>query len=224
MKPTQAQFSAYQQVFDYFNRRLFANSLPDCMLSFSRRRSSARTLYTAGQWQERTGSATPEVSLNLKQLSKGEPIEVMATLVRQMVHLWQETYGQPASKYFFNREWAKKMIDIGLIPSATGLPGGKQTGQGVKHYIEPQGRFEKAFREMPADYLWPFLPAVFEGQKSKGYSEKVSYHCLGCGAKVWGKGGLELLCGCGQVFAGETGEMPPGLDEKVYRILVERFG
>ena len=116
------------------------------------------------------------------------------------------------------------MIDIGLIPSATGLPGGKRTGQGIKHYIEPNGRFEQAFRKMPSACLWPFRPAVFEGQKSRGYSEKMSYQCIGCGAKVWGKGGLGLLCECGQVFAGETGEVKPGLDEKVYLILAERFG
>ena len=76
-------------------------------------------------------------------MGEGEPIEVMATLVRQMVHLWQETYGQPSSKWYFNREWAEKMAGIGLIPSATGLPGGKRTGQGIKHYIEAEGRFEQ---------------------------------------------------------------------------------
>ena len=70
----------------------------------------------------------PEISLNLKQLGESEPIDVMATLVRQMVHLWQESYGQPSQKGYYNREWAKKMTEIGLIPSATGQPGGKHTG------------------------------------------------------------------------------------------------
>jgi hypothetical protein len=211
-------------VFDYFNRRLFENSLLDCMLSFSRRRSSSHTLFTGGLWREEAGSATPEISLNLKQLCEGEPIEVMAMLVAQMVHLWQERYGQPSRKGYYNREWAEKMATIGLLPSATGLPGGRQIGQGVKHYIEPNGRFEKAFLKMPNDFLLPFRPEAFDGQQRRGYSEKVTYQCVGCGVKVWGKGGLELVCGCGKVFAGETGETKAGVGEKVYRILAEQYG
>ena len=68
------------------NGMLFENRLSDCMLIFSRRRSSSHTLFTAGQWCLETGSATPEISLNVKQLSECEPIEAMATLVRQMVN------------------------------------------------------------------------------------------------------------------------------------------
>ena len=222
-KPTPAQFSAYQQAFDYLNRTLFDNSLPDCMLSFSRRRRSSHTLFTAEQWREESGSAASEISLNIKQLCESEPIDVLATLVRQMVHLWQERFGNPACNGYYNREWAEKMMEIGLIPSATGLPGGKQTGQGVKHFIEPNGRFERAFRKMPTAFLWPFRPTVFANQKAKGYSEKVMYQCVGCGTKVWGKGGLGLLCECGRIFACATGEMKDGLDERVYHILAEQY-
>jgi len=225
-RPTPAQFTAYQQAFDYFNRALFKNSLlPDCMLSFSRRRCSSHTLFTAGQWREGVGLAAPELSLNVKQLGEGDSVEVMSALVRTMVHLWQERYGHPSYNGYYNREWAEKMKKIGLIPSATGLPGGKETGQGVKHYVEPNGRFEKAFRKMPAACFWPFRPAIFEGgKKVGGYSVKVMYRCVGCGTKVWGKGGLGLVCECGKVFAGETGEIKVGLAEKIYRILAEQYG
>jgi hypothetical protein len=224
MKPTQTQFAAYQQIFDHFNRRLFENSLPDCMLSFSRRRSSSHALFTSAQWREGAGSAKAEISLNVKQLREAEPIEVMAVLVRQMVHLWQERYGHPSNNGYYNREWAEKMAEIGLMPSATGLPGGRRTGQGMKHFIEPEGRFSQAFSEMPQAYLWPFSPAVLEGKKRERYTEKVTYRCPGCGAKVWGKGGLGLICECGRVFACETGETKTGIEGKVYRILAERYG
>ena len=215
MKPTQAQFAAYQKVFDYFNQRLFDNSLPDCMLSFSRRRRSSHTLFTPGQWREKTGSATPEISLNLKQLREDDPIEVMATLVRQMVHLWQERYGQPSRNGYFNRQWAEKMETIGLIPTATGMPGGRRTGQGVKHYIIAKGQFAQAFLEMPATYLWPFRPEGFDGGKNEGCSLKVLYQCAGCRTKVWGKSGIGIVCECGKVFVGEMGETEAGLAEKV---------
>jgi hypothetical protein len=223
-EPTETQFTAYQQMFDYFNSRLFENSLPKCMLSFSRRRSSSHTLFTAGQWCEEVGSVTPEISLNLKQLCEDEPRKVMAMLVAQMVHLWQEIYGQPSQKGYYNREWAEKMAAIGLIPSATGSPGGRQTGRGIKPCIEEKGQFEQAFREMPVDFFLPFRPSAFEGKKRNGYSIKVMYRCTGCGAKVWGKGGLEIFCGCGRVFACESGDVKAGLAEKIYKILKEQYG
>jgi hypothetical protein len=218
-KPTPAQYTAYQKIFDYFNQTLFENSLQSCMLNFAKRHGSRA--FSAGRWKEKDGVATAEISLNVKQMSKGEPMEVMATLVRAMVHLWQEMHGQPSRNWYYNREWAEKMADVGLIPSVTGLPGGKETGQGVKHYIEEGGRFERAFRELPTDCLWPFQPAVFENER---YTAKVMYRCVGCGVKVWGKGGLGLVCECGKVFACATGETKAGLGEKVCHLLMKQYG
>ena len=82
-RPTQAQFTAYQKICDHFNQTLFQGLLPDCMLSFSRRRSSSHTLYTSEQWCEEVSSSTPEISLNLKQLQEEEPIEAMVVMVLQ---------------------------------------------------------------------------------------------------------------------------------------------
>jgi hypothetical protein len=33
------------------------------------------------------------------------------------------------------------MEEVGLIPSSTGAPGGKRTGQSMSHYIDPDGKF-----------------------------------------------------------------------------------
>lgn len=222
MEPALAQYTAYQLAFNHFNEKLFGNGLPACMLSFSRRRSSSHTLFTSELWHEKAGPVTPEISLNLKQLGEGALIEATATLVREMVHLWQEKYGHPSCKGYYNREWAKKMATIGLIPTATGLPGGKRTGKGLKHYIEANGQFELAFQQMPKSCLWPFLPAAIEGGKNKGYSEKEMYQCPGCGIKVWGKGGLGLVCECGGVLADKSGEAKPGVEEKVCLILMKK--
>ena len=145
-------------------------------------------------------------------------------LVREMVHLWQEMYGKPSNNGYFNREWAEKMEAIGLIPTSTGVPGGKRTGQGLKHCIEPNGRFDNAFREMPESYIWPFRPATLENTNGRSYSEKVAYCCIGCGTKVWGKSGLGLVCECGTIFIDASGVRKAGVEEKVYLCLAERYG
>ena len=166
----------------------------------------------------------PKFSLNLKQLGESEPIDVMAPLVRQMVHLWQESYGQPSQKGDYNREWAKKMTELVLIPPVTGQPGGKHTGQTIRHFIKENGRFAQAFQKMSASYLWPLRPKAFEDENRRGNADKTMYQCFGIVTKVRGKAGLGLVCECSQVFVDASGEPKAGSAEKVYRLLAEQYG
>ena len=125
MKPTQAQFEAYQKIFDYFNQALFHDSLPDCMLRFSRHKKGNHKQFTAEGWEGKAGQKMPEISLSLKSVRERPPQEVMGMLVREMVHLWQETYGNPSRKGYYNREWADRMEEVGLIASKYGKSRGK---------------------------------------------------------------------------------------------------
>jgi hypothetical protein len=61
-----------------------------------------------------------------------------------MVHNWQHCFGKPSRNGYHNKEWAQKMDQIGLVPSSTGRPGGKRTGQKVSDYPKPGGAFERA--------------------------------------------------------------------------------
>jgi hypothetical protein len=67
----------------------------------------------------------------------------LSTLVHEMTHLDQRHFGKPSRAGYHNKEWAKLMRDVGLIPSDTGAPGDKEVGQRVSHYIEAGGRFER---------------------------------------------------------------------------------
>src|SRR5690606_37233909 len=44
---------------------------------------------------------------------------------------------------YHNKEWADKMEQVGLMPSNTGEPGGKRTGDRMTHYILQGGAFER---------------------------------------------------------------------------------
>lgn len=59
----------------------------------------------------------------------------------EMVHCWQHCYGKPSRRAYHNQEWAKKMIAVGLMPSDTGEPGGKQVGQKMLDYPLAKGKF-----------------------------------------------------------------------------------
>jgi hypothetical protein len=87
---------------------------------------------------------TDEIALNPAHFATRPMTEILSTLAHEIVHLWQHHFGKRPRRCYHNKQWAAKMRDIGLIPSATGQPGGKETGQQMTHYIEAGGRFDKA--------------------------------------------------------------------------------
>jgi predicted SprT family Zn-dependent metalloprotease len=193
--PTGDQFGAYRLAFDYFNATLFAGSLPKCLLNFSRRSRRTMGFFAPERWR-RGDDRTHEISLNPDVLDR--PLaESMGTLVHEMVHLWQQAHGQPSRSTYHNREWADKMEAIGLMPSNTGKPGGKRTGQQMTHYVIEGGPFAVAFQAMPGEYRLPWLSGApgGDGGKKPPRADKVKYACGGCGAAVWGKAGLSVVCG-----------------------------
>jgi hypothetical protein len=202
--PTRDQFAAYALAFDYFNTVLFGDDLPRCMLNFSRH---ARSLgFFAPERWERPDGRTHEISLNPDVLKR--PVkDTMGTLVHEMVHLWQQEFGKPSRNGYHNREWADRMESVGLMPSTTGAPGGKRTGQSMTHYIIAGGPFDVAFGAMPRDCLLPWLsgaPVKASGPDPKD-KNKVKYTCPGCAANVWGKPDLSIICGdCHVLFSAES--------------------
>jgi hypothetical protein len=201
--PTGEQFRAYEAAFDYFNRALFSGQLPPVMLNFSRKARS-RGFYCTCAWQRKEESV-PEISLNPDELDR-PPREALSTLVHEMVHHWQQCFGKPSRAAYHNREWAEKMVAVGLQPSDTGLPGGKVVGQHMTHYIVEGGPFAVSFAAMPQHILLPWTSAgsLEEAKKKRTAKCKTPYTCDGCGAKVWGKPGLNIVCGdCDESFVEE---------------------
>jgi predicted SprT family Zn-dependent metalloprotease len=206
--PTPEQFSAYQAMYDYFNRELFDGKLPRVLLNFSRL-NKATGFFAPSRWH-REETITHEISLNPSYL-RAEPIEVAQTLVHEMVHLQQQEFGKPSRSGYHNREWANMMEAVGLIPSSTGKPGGRKVGQHMCDYVQTGGRFERAFKRMPPECLLPWRcaePTGKEGGTSQAKKRnKVKYTCPGCSTNVWGKPELVIVCGpCGQPFESEPTE------------------
>jgi hypothetical protein len=133
-----------------------------------------------------------EISLNPDTLMDEPPV-VASVLVHEMVHLWQREHGTPSRRGYHNREWSEKMEAVGLIPSETGAPGGRKTGERMSHYIGSGGRFEGAFAALPEKHLLPWRSHGHRRAKRIDPS-KAKYACPACGISVWGKLGLRLGC------------------------------
>lgn len=164
LTPTSSFYGALQKAFDHFNADLFEGNLPHCLITL---RSASRVYgyHHADRFISLQGDKIDELGLHPGFFTL-RPIEsVMSTLVHEMVHHWQQHFGTPSPSNPHNQEWAKKMESLGLMPSDTGLPGGKRTGRSTSHYILPEGDFLKSCRKLVEDgfsipWLDRHLPAA----------------------------------------------------------------
>jgi hypothetical protein len=155
--PTLYFYEQLQAAFDHFNRTLFEGALSQCLMTV---RSSNRHhgYHHAHRFIAPDGELIGELGLHPGYFTI-QPIEsAMATLVHEMVHVWQHQHGKPTRSNPHNRQWADKMITIGLQPSHTGLPDGRQTGHAMSDYIISSGLFLQSCRELTdSGYNLPWL-------------------------------------------------------------------
>jgi len=157
------------------------------------------------RWQK-DDEVVHEISLN-PDLLKRPPEKSMSTLAHEMSHQWQHDLGTPPRRCYHDKEWAGKMKEIGLIPSDTGEPGGKETGQKMDHYIDPDGNFIQAFKKMPHEFKLPWLSGGGDEEKEKEKKptiKKIKLTCPGCEMTIWilaDDVGRQVSCDdCGETF------------------------
>jgi predicted SprT family Zn-dependent metalloprotease len=197
--PTQKTYNSLTSAYDFFNERLFRGILPLCLITMQRK-NRAYGYFAGSRFQEHDSKAiTDEIALNPSHFHQRSTEQSLSTMVHEMVHLWQHHYGKPSRTGYHNIEWASMMRAVGLIPSATGEPGGKETGQNMTHYIEQGGAFSRACDQlMQSGFVLPYIEiwgdAVAKTRKKKADS-KTKYTCCGCGLNAWAKPDVSLVCG-----------------------------
>src|SRR4051794_3002453 len=199
--PTTVSYSSLTTAYDFFNKELFSGGLPPCLLTMQRHTGSfgyfskSRFANTADP-----GEIIDEIALNPVHFNHRLPLEVLATLVHEMAHLWRSRQGNPPRQGYHDRVWADKMLALGLIPSATGKQGGAQTGQHVTHYIKRGGLYEKKaaalLKEAPAILYADRAEEIEElGKKRKAKAaSKTKYSCPSCNLNAWAKPTVSLIC------------------------------
>ena len=138
--PTHQTYSELQQAYDHFNEALFDGKLPHCLITLQREKRTVG-YFSAARFASLAGATTDEIAINPSYFAVVPLVETMQTLVHEMAHLWQQHFGQPGRGRYHNEEWAQKMESVGLMPSSTGQPGGKRTGDMMADYPIAGGRF-----------------------------------------------------------------------------------
>jgi predicted SprT family Zn-dependent metalloprotease len=200
--PTRQTYDELDAAFAYFNKELFGDRLPPCLITVRNHRGEYG--YFCGErFSSRGGTEiTDEIALNPKHFVTRTLEQILSTLVHEMVHLEQHHFGKPSRNCYHNKQWASFMDRVGLTPSSTGEPGGKRTGQKVSHYIVPEGPFACAFATHG-----PFGDLYFDraqGRDGARRRDKTKYTCSGCGLNAWAKPDVRIACcECGVVMEAE---------------------
>lgn len=200
--PTTQTYTSLTAAYECFNRELFSGDRPPCLITMQRHKGALG--FFSGERFANTSDPkeiTDEIALNPVHFATRKPVEVLSTLVHEMVHLWQHHFGERPRKGYHDRQWAGKMLEVGLIPTETGDMGGRQTGQHVTHLIEEDGRYaravEKLLRERPA-ILYHDRIKEDDAVRKKKAASKTKYTCPGCGLNAWAKPESPLVCGACQ--------------------------
>jgi hypothetical protein len=193
---TLTEYQGFQEAYDFFNRELFGGILPQVLVTLQRH-SNTRGYFSPRRFTGRISETeVDELALNPDSFIGRSDEMVLSTLVHEMAHVWQQTYGRPPRKSYHDRQWAAKMLEVGLQPSHTGEPGGKETGQSMSHYVIPSGRYSESFAKLAIrgfQLHWQSAPANEQGKKKKAGKSKFS--CPDCGQNAWAKPGALLICG-----------------------------
>ena len=170
-QPSEQLYSALSSAYDFFNRNLFDDSLPNVIFTVQRKKGILG-YFSPDRWGSVDGKSCHEIAINPAYLAQSRILEVLQTLVHEMVHCWQYCHGTPpANTAYHNKEWAYKMKSIGLMPSSTGQPGGAITGQSMSDYVIEDSLFYRASKSLLLKEKYRFnwvdrraLPKLFESR------------------------------------------------------------
>lgn len=149
-QPTPQAYAELQLAYDHFNDTLFGGQLPGCLITLQREKRTCG-YFSRNRFANLDGQLTDEIALNPCYFAVVPLVETMQTLVHEMVHQWQSLFGKPGRGRYHNDEWADKMESVGLMPSSTGRPGGKRTGDHMADYAIEGGRFLQACQALVTD-------------------------------------------------------------------------
>ena len=133
MNPTSETYQELQTAYDHFNKELFDNELPGCLITLQREKKTFG-YYSPKRFVNKQKAETDEIAMNPSYFSIRTIEETLSTIVHECVHQFQQHFGTPGRSRYHNKEWSDKMESIGLMPTSTGKEGGKKTGDRMSHY------------------------------------------------------------------------------------------
>lgn len=202
--PTHEVYGELLDAHEFFNKGLFDGKLPDCIYTLQRKARSYG-YFSCNRFANGRGVVRHEIALNPSFFFSRTERGVLSTLVHEQAHLWQQEFGVPGRGGYHNRQWANQMIAIGLYPSSTGEPNGRELGDRMSHYIVDGGAFDLACSDLLKSGFqlsWLETTALSRQQPPttsravKGTTgNRWKYTCPLCKFNAWAKPNATVICG-----------------------------
>ena len=214
---TTVEYHNLQAAFSVLNDKLFDGNLKNVVITLPRQAHSGGH-FAPDRYAYRVDTDTRrehEIALNPDGFIGRTDEFIVSILLHEMVHEWQHHFGkQRRAKYsYHDKEWAAKMEALGLMPSNTGMVGGKRTGQQMSHFIIPNGPYAQAFAELAATGWKLNLESTIHAGRTKSPPSKVKFTCPDCGSNMWGK--LDSKDICGECNQWRQAAVAPSYDKKI---------
>lgn len=182
-----------QAMYDFFNRELFGGELKGELIVSISYHTKALGYFKPDAYKHGE-RVIHELVLNPSYFNRPQEA-IHGTLVHEMCHE-QRHYVKPYTTGYHCRLWATMMKNVGLYPSDTGQPGGKEIGNKVSHYVIEGGPFQSASRALLATGIELKLKGRERTDRDdKKRASKSTFYCRRCGQKAYGKPDSTLICG-----------------------------
>jgi hypothetical protein len=121
---TARECALLNEAFEHDTARLFRGEVRGCIITLSTRCWSANGYFCARQFESRRDDETiDEIGLNPRTFKSSSDVDILESLVHELVHLRQHHTGRPGRRGYHDREWADRMERVGLMSS-----GGRSRG------------------------------------------------------------------------------------------------
>jgi len=202
------EYTTLDSAYQYFNEKLWDGKLPDCIVTLHRKKG-ANGYYWHEKFVERDGNKKiSEIALNPDTFNERTDTEILATLVHEQCHLAQHLFGDAPKSNYHDKEFAKFMYDVGLIPTSNGEINGKRTGVKISTLIQEGGLFEKfcgAFLISNKINVQSTKEIEIEKKSRKKTRQKLV--CPSCMENARARIGMKLICGeCNETMLPEEDE------------------
>ena len=217
--PLIEQSQAYHGAFDWFNEKLFDGQLPRPMLCLTRNANVVGGYFNKDKWHDDVGNSIHEIAINANMMEQGSVVELMHTLIHEMIHLKQEVVGKPSRHGYHNSEYADWAEAMGL--ECKDVKTKQRTGHMIATKILDGGKAAKAIALLPDEHIFPWMAVRTKedgdesggggtGGGSSGGTEtkggdgsepprrsgtRSKFTCAICGLNAWAKPGAKLVCG-----------------------------
>lgn len=102
---------------DYFNQEFFTDqTVPVPVISFERTNVNSLGHYVIGR-----NAIGVKENININTVHLKRPFwEILATLLHELTHSWQASYGSPSNNWYHNNEFRSKMQKFGIFTDKKG--------------------------------------------------------------------------------------------------------